>query len=157
MAEFTFTIWGEEELLRKFSRLRAIFFLRPPMDKSLLLLLGEFQRYPPPAHKKMKFKSRKQRLFVLAAIRDGRIHIPYRRRHSAGLAGAWVHRATVQPNAIEGTLVNHKPYGPFVLDPKSQAQYHRGTWPTTADVFKKQKPHIEMLFQEAVYNALRKA
>ena len=103
----------------------------------------------------MKWVSNRQRLFVIIAIREGRIQVPYRRRHSGGLAGAWVEKVERRGDSLIGQVDNRISYGPFVMGPDSQAAYHQGNWPTTVDVLNKVKGDIKRYFETAIRKAVK--
>src|SRR5512147_2411734 len=86
-------------------------------------VLPALQKYPTASRKKMEGVSAKQRAYVMAAIRDGRITVPYQRSGDYG--------RSFQKQAIGGglALVSELPYAEYVRGP-GQAAYHKGTWDT---------------------------
>lgn len=88
-------------------------------------LIPALSPYPAPRRKKMEFVSAKQRRFVMAAIREGRIQVPYPRTYN--LLNGW--SATAQPpfNAI---VRNAMPYAKYVVGIDDQANYHKDWWVT---------------------------
>lgn len=154
MANIAITIEGLEELERRLGRMASIDVLRLPMTQSVETVRSEAQKYPPKRKRRMKFKSRRQRFFVIIAIREGRIQVPYKRRHSGGLAGGWNTKVHTVGQTLVGRIENRVSYGPFVMGPTAQADYHRGNWPTTIDVLHKTKTDIEGFFEVAIEKAL---
>lgn len=147
-------IEGLEELERKLGRLASIDLLKPPMHKAVKVIYAETQVYPPPRRKPMRWKSAKQRRWFFANLRKGNIRVPYVRRHSGGLAGAWTEKVQVRGMTLVGIVGNRISYGPYVMHPQKQAEYHRGNWPTTDDITKKVAPTISKIFQDTIREAL---
>ena len=159
MTDITIEVEGLEELERKLGRIGAIRELRPAMEKANKIIHADTQRYPPPSHKPMRFKSRKQRIFVIMSIREGRIKVPYDRKHSGGLAGSWVDKVTVVGQTLTGVVGSNEskvPYARFVVGPKSQAEYHHGNWWTTETLLRRRKGDIEDIFSQQVRRVLAK-
>ena len=81
------------------------------------------------------FVSDRQRRFFFAALRDGRIDVPYRRGQSPGsqrLGQRWTVRRRQWHTVIVG---NNASYAPFVQGPKRQSEFMRALgWKTTEDV-----------------------
>lgn len=117
---------------------------------------GKVDKAPRQPKQRMKFKTRRQRAYVLAAIREGLIDAPYRRAMSPGseaLSKSW----TI--GELEGGLAavvgNDTSYGPLVQDRDEQSLFHKETgWITVQDVREKMQPTIMKKFQEAVRKAL---
>lgn len=83
---------------------------------------------PPPPKGSMKFKSDKQRKFVMAGIRNGTIDAPYRRGISAGSQRLnRSYKIIRAPSAI--TLTNTASYMQYVIGNK-QAKIHQNRWLT---------------------------
>jgi hypothetical protein len=73
------------------------------------------------------FVSEKQKGWFFAALREGTIHIPYRRKASGGLQGKWY----VRPTYSGAVVGNPVPYGIWVHHPKHQIAMHRDSgWRT---------------------------
>lgn len=144
-----------DKLMQKFGRLATVWVLREPMRLAVERVWSELQVYPPPARKKFPFKSERQRRFVLASIRSGTLRVPYYRRHSGGLAGSWRRRVEERARGLVGIVASKISYGPYVMSPTLQAEYHRGTWPTTADVVEEVEGDIVSYFDRAISRALQ--
>ena len=147
-------IEGLDRLLTKFDRMTALRVLAPPMVRSMAKLNAYMATYPKARPQAQPFKSDKQQRFFFAALRDGRITVPYRR---TGLLGrSWQMRVETTPSQVIGILANPTPYGPFVqAPPPQQAGYHQGNWRTTDDAVQKWATGIIRDFQRAVEEALR--
>ena len=87
---------------------------------------------PPPGPGSMKFKSEKQRRFVMANIRSGNITVPYKRGTGSTLKGSEAlnrsYRADLQGD--EAVLVSAASYAPYVVGDQ-QADIHKGRWMTS--------------------------
>lgn len=89
-------------------------------------VLPRGRKYPAPSRKKQPFKSAKQRRYFFAALRSGKITVPYVR--TQGLAA----NTSKQRLGLTGMAVKFtRPYAKFVIgDQDEQADYHKGTWTT---------------------------
>lgn len=102
-------------------------------------------------YKKMQFVSAKQRAFVMAAIRDGRIEVPYRRTGKIGISEQ--HQTT---NGID--VVVPAEYSDLVRTKGKQAKYHRGLWDDTEAIAARLEADVvEVIATAAVIDALDKA
>lgn len=102
-------------------------------------------------YKKMQFVSARQRAFVMAAIRDGRIEVPYRRTGKIGISEQ--HQTA---NGID--VVVPAEYSDLVRTKGKQARYHDPLWPTTEDIAAKLEADVvEVIATAAVIDALDKA
>jgi hypothetical protein len=161
MTDIVIEIEGLAELEKKLGRIGAIRELRPAMAEANEKILGDTDRYPPKRPgRKMKWKSRKQQIFVIMSIREGSIHVPYDRKHTGGLAGSWVSKVSVIGQTLTGTVgsnENKAPYARYVVGPNSQAEFHKeGGWWTTATLLKRRKGDIEDIFASRIREVLRK-
>jgi hypothetical protein len=83
---------------------------------------------PPPPKGKMRFKSDRQRKFVMAGIRNGTIDSPYRRGISPGSQRLnRSYKLIRAPHAV--TLTNTASYMQYVIGNK-QAKIHQQRWLT---------------------------
>lgn len=93
----------------------------------------ELSKSPSPRRQRQPFKSPKQRKYFFAALKDGRIVVPYPRTGNLGNPSNWT-----RTNTADGaTLTSTKRYSDLVLTRGKQAKYHEGNWPTTDDVASK--------------------
>lgn len=134
-------------------------FLQRPMELSLAYLLDHLANYAymnlntsrPP----MQFRSPRQRRGFFAALRDGRIQVPYRR--TGNLGRMWSKRITRSGDGVEGEVGSNarsrtggQAYGPYVIGSETQAQYHYGRWRTDEDVADNLTPAIQGIFDRAI-------
>ena len=89
---------------------------------------------PRPAPGSMKFKSEKQRRFVMANIRRGAITVPYVRGTGSGLKGSEeLNRSyRVDLQGDEAVLQSAASYAPYVVGDQ-QADIHKGRWNTAGN------------------------
>ncbi len=104
-----------------------------------------------PPYKKMQFVSNKQRAFVMAAIKDGRITVPYRRTGAIGISQ--------QQQTTSGIdVIVPVAYSDLVRTKGRQAKYHQGTWDDTETIAARLEGDIvEVIATAAVIEALDKA
>lgn len=88
----------------------------------------------PPGRGSMKFKSDKQRRFVMANISRGNITVPYKRGTGSTLKGSdELNRSyRVDLSGDEVTLASAASYAPYVVGDQ-QADIHKGRWNTAAN------------------------
>ena len=89
---------------------------------------------PPPAPGSMKYKSEKQRRFVMAMIREGKIKVPYVRGTGSGLKGSESLNRSFRVD-LEGdnvVLYSAASYAPYVIGDQ-QAEIHQGRWKKALD------------------------
>lgn len=89
---------------------------------------------PPPAPGSMKYKSEKQRRFVMAMIREGQIKVPYVRGTGGGLKGSEALNRSFRVD-LEGdnaVLYSAASYAPYVIGDQ-QADIHQGRWKKAID------------------------
>lgn len=86
---------------------------------------------PPPAPGAMQFVSDKQRRFVMANIREGKIKVPYVRGSTSNLNGSQALNRSyvVDLYGDEAVLSSGASYAPYVVGDK-QARIHQGRWKT---------------------------
>jgi hypothetical protein len=145
-------------LTAKLGRLAANTYLLPPMERSLSRLVGFLARYPskrsqkPPALRGT-FVSEKQRRYVMALVREGKV--PYKRTVSAGLQGAWTQRIQQSFTGLVGEIGNRKRYAMYVQGAERQALIHRGNWRTDAEAIRANHQAIVRDFRRAIQAILQ--
>ena len=102
-------------------------------------------------YKKMQFVSNKQRAFVMAAIRDGRIEVPYRRTGKIGISE--------QIQTTKGIdVIVPVAYSDLVRTKGKQSRYHSPLWPLDTEIAAKiESDTAELIGTAAVIEALEKA
>lgn len=86
---------------------------------------------PPPKEGTMKFKTERQRRFVMANIAKGNIVVPYVRGRGNGLRGSQSLSQSYRVNLDGDTavLTSAASYAPYVVGDQ-QAPIHQGRWTT---------------------------
>jgi len=107
---------------------------------------------------KMKFKSQRQHKYVMAAIREGLIEVPWKRAMSAGseaLSKSWT---VSELNGGFGAVIgNDTSYGPWVQDRDRQSLFHAETgWVTVQAISDEMQPLIGKKIRRAVNRVLTK-
>lgn len=131
-----------------------------------LAILGEFQEvkdairvaaegiedaladYPPRKYVSIQeaggWVSEKQRRYVIAAIRDGRIEFPYRRGQSdpsEDLGQSWTIKE--EAHGLGARIGNDTSYGPYVQDAKEQSSMMAKIgWKTTEEVAEEEEDNV---------------
>lgn len=116
---------------------------------------GKIAKAPKQPKHRMKM-TRKQRAFVMRAIREGLIEVPWRRAMSAGseaLSKSWA--TEIENDGLRAVIGNDTSYGPFVQDRENQSLFHQQTgWITVQDVQEQTQPVLAKKFASAVRKAL---
>lgn len=124
--------------------------LRAAMDDSVDLLHRDMITYPARHSRKPnpgEFVSERQRRFVMASIRDGRIKFPFKRTNT--LKNSWQKRITGTGTSITGEVVSSgatAPYNRLVQDRDRQARMHQGNWATVQTVTERRRTTIQRYF-----------
>ena len=89
---------------------------------------------PPPKRGSMQWKSEKQRRFVMAMWKQGKLRIPYLRGTGNGLRGSETLNRSyrVDLDGDTAVLMSAAPYAPYVVGDQ-QAEIHKGRWKTARD------------------------
>ena len=97
----------------------------------------QIQKPPPPAKGAQKYKSEKQRRFVMAMISQGKIQIPYVRGRGNTLAASQSLSNSYRVN-LDGdsaVITSDATYAPYVIGDQ-QAEIHKDRWMTAAQAAK---------------------
>lgn len=153
MSDVSVEILGLRELMQEVSELIAFKVVRDTMEVAVERVRTQIAVYPsPPSGYHMVFKSDKQRRFFFAALRDGRITVPYRRTGTLGRR--WTTSVSNSGMDIRGEVGNVTNYGPFVQSAESQAPIHQGRWRTAERVVQEMEPQIQDLFEARLQAAM---
>ena len=89
---------------------------------------------PPPARGSMKWKSEKQRRFVMMMWKRGQLRIPYLRGTGNGLNGSETLNRSYRVDLQDDTavLMSSASYAPYVVGDQ-QAEIHKNRWMTAKD------------------------
>jgi hypothetical protein len=124
------TIKGVDKLLRKFNSLQQIHdILRPPMQRSVMILQADLAKYPAP---------RSNSSYVWTGT----------------LGRSWTPRVRPEGNRLVGRVGTKVIYAPFVQSDKFQARIHRRRWQTDVQVLERNRTRIMRQFESAIERAL---
>lgn len=109
------------------------------MQRAVLLALGQLVQHElmnlkpaPPAEGSMKFKTDKQRKYVMAMISQKRITVPYIRGSKGGKTLNRSFRVDLEGDVAK--LYSSAMYAPYVVGDQ-QAQIHQGRWTTAEQAY----------------------
>lgn len=129
-------VLGLDELLRKLGGF-GLNAVRPAIAEIATHIKSVIATYPPQRPgRKQPFKTDKQRRFFFAALREGRIEVPYRRGQSPG-SEAMGRRWTIQfrDNGLTAIVGNNASYVHVVHDSEEQSHFHQqGGWKTDRQI-----------------------
>lgn len=111
------------------------------------------QKPPRPAPGSMKFKSERQRRFVMAAIKRGEITIPYVRGTGGGTSGSEALNRSyiIDLYSDEAVLLSSAAYAKYVVGDQ-QAEIHQGRWNTVQNATEqvRQSGDVDVMIQKAL-------
>ena len=122
-------IRGIEKLKRKFSSMQINDILRPPMQRSVMILQAALAKYP--------------------TQRPGSTY-----RRTGTLGRAWTTSVNNQSGKLVGRVGNNVVYVPFVQSSKFQRPYNRRRWQTDEQVVEQNRSRIIKQFDDAIARAL---
>lgn len=114
------------------------------------VVIPRLREYPPASGRGQAFRSAKARRFFFAALRSGAITVPYRR---TGDLGRRVGKDPFRGGIHVNLLSNHAE----IVRGDGQAKYHKGTWPTVAQVAKESEGEAGPVAERYAQGFLRKA
>jgi hypothetical protein len=140
------SVKGVDEVVRKMNRLASMDGAKRGIAAGAALLKAKMADYPPPNPKPQPFKSDKQRRFVMAALREGRLGFPYKR--TGKLGQGWT--VTFTSGGLGAVVGNSVAHGPLVQKAGEQAGYHSGNWQTEAQVAEEFGPDVIELIEAEI-------
>ena len=163
MSNASIKIDGMDELLAKINTLQELKPVIAAMKAAAVYVKGKAATYP--ERKTItrasvygsSFKSIKQRRFFFAALRDGRIEVPYRRGMSPG-SQAFGRRWTIaaQNNGLTQVVGNNAGYGPYLMDTEKQTAYAKAMgWRTTQAVADEAAPTVMEFLRDYIDRYLK--
>lgn len=109
-----------------------------------LYVKGKIAEYPPRSSRPQPFKTDKSRRFFFAALKDGRIDVPYRRGQSPGsekLGQSWTVRMV--DNGMTAEVGTNVSYAKLVQKEGEQSHYHKVTgWKTDEQIVKQERSNV---------------
>lgn len=124
-------------------------------DAASAYLLNVLRTYPPYRYVSVAqaggWRSERQRRYVMAAIRDGRITVPYRRTQR--LRRGW----QVVGSGTDTIIVNETPYAGYVMGDMEQTLGHmlRG-WDILSTILRDREAQIERRYDAAARKVARR-
>lgn len=135
-----------------FVRLRRLAGLKNGLAAGALHLKSKLARYPRQVSRPQPFVSERQRRYVMASIRDGRLKVPYARGidpRSQKLGQSWTTRE--ERDGLRQVVGTAAGYGPLVQSAARQTAYHRaGGWQTDDDVVNAERGTVQALVERYV-------
>lgn len=141
---------GIDKLLRKLKRLGPPTY-RPAIAEGAAHLKSAIATYPPRRHGPQPPKTMRQRLFLIYAIENGLIDVPYRRKGSLG------RRWTVEfrDEGLTGVVGNNTPNAKYVQGHEDQSLYHEETgWKTDRQVVEDEAREVREIMARHIRNAI---
>ena len=151
---FELEIKGLDELLAALERLGRDVEkeLTPAVEKAMRHLWQELPSYPPKPQPgaASKYWTVKQRRWFFAALRDGRIQVPYKRQRARGLDGSLSMEVRSVAGEITGLMGPSMPYAPYVVGEGEQARIHQDRWWIFQNEIEKHLPGAIGILEEEV-------
>ena len=152
-------IEGLDKAIRKCNAIGSLDIVKAGLKAAGVHVKGKLAQYPPRKYLPQPFKTDKQRRFFFAALRDGRIEVPYRRGQSPGsedLGQKWTVKD--RKGGLQVVVGNNVSYGPYVQDPASQSGYMKAVgWKDTDQVAQEETAKVNEILAKEIDRALEKA
>jgi len=148
-------IQGLSSLLKRLRKLEALKPITAALKLAGAHVMGFMQKYPAASHRKITFKTAKQRRYFFYALKHGKIEVPYRRGQSPGSRNLKQQWKVIKENPLRVVVENNSPYAHWVHSAKDQSFYHKTTgWPTDEAALKEARPIVEREVQRAIQATL---
>lgn len=155
MPQISVTTRALDLTLAKFRRFRPMEAVHKRIADRLERAREKIVRYPAPYRGKMVFVSERQRRYVLAAIRDGRISVPYAR---TGAYGASYRVTPIRDGyRLASSGVSYAKYVGGDARGASQARIHAGRWALARPVVDAELERLPRAIREEIRVAGRRA
>ena len=152
-------IKGLDAVVDKLGAIAARDALKPAMNRSLARLQDGLTKYPTkgvePGGGWVSRMTPRARGWFFAALREGRITIPYQRTMKLGQSWTTKLEHSGGKFGLRGIIGNVRQYGPLVQDEATQAAIHKGRWPTIQSVAKDQRDRLVKDFAEEIERLLK--
>jgi len=150
-------IEGLDQAIRKCEKIGSLDVVKAGLKAGGVHVKGKLAQYPPRKYLPQPFKTDRSRRFFFAALKDGRIQVPYRRGQSPGsedLGQKWTVKE--RKGGLQVVVGNNVSYGPYVQDPAQQSGYMAAMgWKNTDDIAKSEAAEVNRLVAEAINKALK--
>lgn len=148
---------GPDELRIKFAEMADPKGLRALVEAAARQLIGKVKKYPSAKRLSRRevygttFKTVKQQRWFFAALRDGRLEIPYVRGQngkSENLGQSWTVEMRDDTTAAWGTQVS---YAPLMQDPDRQSMYAKAVgWRDVREVSQEEEPALQEVIERGL-------
>lgn len=153
----TLRIEGMEALLKKIDNLQKLNMVAGALLAGGAHLKSAMQVYPPQVRLTRKsvygrsFQSDRQRKWFFAALREGKLQIPYRRTRN--LANRWT--VTDSNNGLTVEVGNNTAYGPMMQAQAAQGRYAKASgWQTEQQIIDREGPAVVTYVKDAIEKAV---
>jgi hypothetical protein len=143
---------GLDKLLKKLDKLGSGVY-RPALAEAGAYIKNIMASYPPQiTGRAQPFKTRRQRAFVMAALREGLITVPYRR--TGGLGRRWT--VVLRDGGKTAVVSNNAPHARLMHAAGDQAQFHAaGGWKTDKQVAQEEAGAVKAILARHVREAVK--
>lgn len=152
IVKVTVRIEGLDALIRKLNSIGPQAY-RPAIAEAATHVKGVIATYPPQrTGRRQPFKTAQSRRFFFAALRDGRIEVPYRRGTSPG-SEAMGRRWTIQFRNQGKTAIvgNNASYVSLVHGHTEQSRFHKeGGWKTDRQIADQESREVKRIFSRHI-------
>ena len=151
-------IEGLDPLIKKLEKAGKLDALKTGLLEAGSHVKGKLgpSNYPPRKYLPQPFKTDKSRRFFFAALRDGRIEVPYRRGQSPGsedLGLKWTVKA--RKGGLQVVVGNNVSYGPIVQGDEQSGYMKAIGWKNTDQVAKEETAAVNKILAESIDKALK--
>lgn len=151
------TVEGLDKLLKKLGKMGPDVY-KPAVAEAATHVKDVIARYPPRRYGPQPFKTARQRAYVLWALKNGIIEIPYRRGMSPG-SQAVGRRWTVEfrDGGLTAAVGNNASYVRYLHDAEQQSAYHQTTgWKTDKQIAIEEAEPVKEILARHVREALKR-
>ena len=151
-------IEGLDAAIRKCEKIGKLDVIKAGLKEAGTHVKGKLgpSNYPPRKYLPQPFKTDKSRRFFFAALKDGRIQVPYRRGQSPGsedLGQKWTVKA--RKGGLQVVVGNNVSYGPLVQGPEQSGYMKAIGWKTTDQIAKEETAAVNKILAAAIEKALK--
>ena len=149
-------IEGLDAAIRKCEKIGKLDVIKAGLKAGGLHVKGKLAQYPPRKYLPQPFKTDKSRRFFFAALKDGRIQVPYRRGQSPGsedLGQKWTVKE--RKGGLQVVVGNNVSYGPLVQGPEQSGYMKAIGWKTTDQIAKEETAAVNKILAAAIEKALK--
>ena len=149
--QFAIEVRGAGAIVQRWGRFRAskaTVDAFNDQERGLRVALGA---YPPQRRYRMRWVSERQRRYVMAAIRGGRISVPYRR--TGRLREGWQINTRIDGNGATMSVTNSVEYAAGVMGAR-QWWMHADHWPKAKGIVDAWTPTVRRVIRERVKEML---